>query len=176
MEPNVLLFRDLAYIFVAAVIGGLIAWRLHLPLILGFVLGGIGLSPFTPGPHLSEVHTFELFAEVGVVLLMFSIGVDFSIPDLLRVKSVALVGGPIGILLILGTAIGIGKLVGWSSSQGLVIGAAVSVASTMVPVPSVITMPLGQASTARRNFSSTHGSAESSLAALVMLRTFPWPT
>jgi monovalent cation:H+ antiporter-2, CPA2 family len=132
MEPNPILFRDLTYIFVAAVFGGLVAWRLHLPLILGFVLGGIAISPFTPGPHLSDLHTFELLAQVGVVLLMFSIGVEFSIPDLMRVKWVALVGGPIGILLMLGVGIGAGKLLGWSATEGFVIGAAVSVASTMV--------------------------------------------
>ena len=132
MEPNPILFRDLTYIFLAAVFGGLAAWRLRLPLILGFVLGGIAISPFTPGPHLSDVHTFEVFAEVGVVLLMFSIGVEFSIPELLRVKWVALVGGPIGILLMLGLALGMGRLVGWSTKESLVIGAAVSVASTMV--------------------------------------------
>src|ERR1700689_1420235 len=132
MEPNPLLFRDLTYIFMAAVVGGLVAWKLRLPLILGFVLGGIAISPFTPGPHLSDLHTFEVFAEVGVVLLMFSIGVDFSIPDLMRVKWVALAGGPIGILVMLGIGIGAGKLAGWSTTEGLVIGAAVSVASTMV--------------------------------------------
>lgn len=77
MEANPVLFRDLTYIFVAAVLGGLIAWRLRLPVILGFVLGGIVISPLTPGPHLSDVHTFEVFAEVGVVLLMFPIGVEF---------------------------------------------------------------------------------------------------
>jgi len=132
MEPNPILFRDLTYIFLAAVVGGLVAWRLNLPLILGFVLGGIAISPFTPGPHLSDLHTFEVFAEVGVVLLMFSIGVEFSIPDLMRVKWVALIGGPIGILLMLAVAIGTGKILGWTNMEGLVVGAAISVASTMV--------------------------------------------
>jgi CPA2 family monovalent cation:H+ antiporter-2 len=132
MEPDPILFRDLTYIFVAAVVGGLVAWRLRLPLILGFVLGGIAISPFTPGPHVSDLHTFEVFAEVGVVLLMFSIGVEFSIPDLIRVKWVALIGAPIGILAMLGIALGVGKLAGWSLTEGLVIGAAISVASTMV--------------------------------------------
>jgi len=132
LEPSPLLFRDLTYIFLAAMLGGLLAWRLHLPLILGFVLGGIAISPFTPGPHLSELHTFEVFAEVGVVLLMFSIGVEFSVSDLKQVKWVALIGGPMGILLMLAITIGTGKLSGWSTTQGVVIGAAVSVASTMV--------------------------------------------
>jgi monovalent cation:H+ antiporter-2, CPA2 family len=132
MEASGVLFRDLTYIFLAALAGGLLAWRLRLPLILGFVLGGIVVSPFTPGPKLSDLHSFEVFAEVGVVLLMFSIGVEFSIPDLMRVKWVALVGGPIGILLILGVAVAAAKLGVWSITRGVVIGAAVSVASTMV--------------------------------------------
>jgi monovalent cation:H+ antiporter-2, CPA2 family len=132
MEPNPILFRDLTYIFVAAVLGGLFAWRLRLPLILGFVLGGIAISPFTPGPHLSDVHPFEVFAEVGVVLLMFSIGVEFSIPELMRVKWVALVGGPFGIFLIILSSVATGRLVGWKGMESFVIGAAVSVASTMV--------------------------------------------
>jgi len=132
MEPNPILFRDLTFIFVAAVFGGLLAWRLGLPLILGFVVGGIAISPFTPGPQLSDLHTFEVLAEAGVVLLMFSIGVEFSIPDLLRVKWVALVGGPMGIMLMLAVATGAGRLLGWSTAEGLVIGAAISVASTMV--------------------------------------------
>lgn len=132
MEANPLIFRDLTYIFLAAAIGGLLVWRLRLPVILGFVLGGFGISPFTPGPQLSDLHSFEVFAEVGVVLLMFSIGVEFSIPDLRRVKWVALVGAPLGILLLLGLALGVGHFAGWSAKESLVIGAAVSVASTMV--------------------------------------------
>ncbi len=132
MEPNPIIFRDLTYIFVAAVLGGLLAWRLRLPLIVGFVLGGIAVSPFTPGPHISDLHSFEVFAEVGVVLLMFSTGVDFSIADLMRVKWVALIGAPIGIALMLGIATATAKLAGWSTAEGLVIGATVSVASTMV--------------------------------------------
>jgi monovalent cation:H+ antiporter-2, CPA2 family len=132
MEPNPILFRDLTYIFVAAVLGGVFAWRLRLPLILGFVLGGIAISPFTPGPQLSDLHTFEVFAEVGVVLLMFSIGVEFSIPELMRVRSVALIGGPIGIALMLALTMVVGHLLGWSFIESFVIGAAVSVASTMV--------------------------------------------
>src|ERR1700723_3788411 len=132
MEANPILFRDLTYIFLAAVLGGLVAWRLRLPLILGFILVGFAISPFTPGPHLSDLHTFEVFAEVGVVLPMFSIGVEFSIPDLMLVKWVALVGAPIGILLMVGLAAAASKLLGWSCTEGIVVGATISVASTMV--------------------------------------------
>jgi CPA2 family monovalent cation:H+ antiporter-2 len=132
LEANPVLFRDLTYIFLAAAAGGLLAWRLHLPLILGFVLGGIVVSPFTPGPHVSDLHSFEVFAEVGVVLLMFSTGVEFSIPDLMRVKWVALVGAPLGILCMVAMAAAAAKLAGWTIREGVVIGATISVASTMV--------------------------------------------
>jgi CPA2 family monovalent cation:H+ antiporter-2 len=132
MEASPVLFRDLTYIFLAAVLGGLVAWRLKLPLILGFVLGGIAISPFTPGVQISDLHAFEVFAEVGVVLLMFSIGVEFSLKDLLKVKWVAAIGGPLGIALSIGLAHLVGTPLGWSSAQGYIIGAAISVASTMV--------------------------------------------
>ena len=132
MEANPILFRDLTYIFLAAVAGGLVAWKLKLPLILGFVVGGIVISPFTPGPQLSDLHTFEVFAEAGVVFLMFSIGVEFSVPDLLRVKWIALGGGTLGILLSLCLALLTGWIAGASFTQSFVIGATVSVASTMV--------------------------------------------
>src|SRR6201984_1676480 len=132
MEADPILFRNLTYVFLAAVLGGLLAWRLKLPLILGFVVGGIAISPFTPGPQLSDLHTFEVFAEVGVVLLMFSIGVEFSIPDLMRVKWVALGGGSLGILMSIALALIASWLAGWSTTQGIVVGVTISVASTMV--------------------------------------------
>jgi monovalent cation:H+ antiporter-2, CPA2 family len=97
MAASSLLFRDLAYIFAAAVAGGLIARRLRQPLILGYVAGGILISPFTPGPTVSDLHSLELFAEIGVIFLMFSIGIEFSIRELVRVRWVALFGGPLGI-------------------------------------------------------------------------------
>jgi len=132
MVTDPIVFRDLAYVFVAAVLGGAVAWLLRQPLILGYVAGGILISPLTPGPSVSDVHTFELFAEVGVVLLMFSIGIEFSLRDLLRVKWVALLGGPLGILLSVALGLGAGTLLGWPLLQGAVVGIVVSVASTMV--------------------------------------------
>lgn len=132
MTADPMFFRDLAYVFIAAVLGGGLAWVTRQPLILGYVLGGILVSPLTPGPAVSDVHTFELFAEIGVVLLMFSIGIEFSLRDLLRVKWVALLGGPLGILLSVGLGLTVGAIAGWPPLQGLVVGIVVSVASTMV--------------------------------------------
>ena len=132
MNSGAHLFGDLMMIFVAALCGGLLAWRLGLPLIVGYVLAGIVISPYTPGLRIHDVHTFEELAEAGVVFLMFSIGVEFSIKELLEVKWVAAGGGAIGIACSIGLATLVGKALGWTTAQGVVVGAAVSVASTMV--------------------------------------------
>lgn len=132
MPSDPLVFRDLAYVFVAAVIGGALARAARQPLILGYVVGGILISPFTPGPAVSDVHTFEVIAEIGVILLMYSIGVEFSLRALLEVKWVALLGGPLGILLSIGLGLGAGSLLGWPPLRGVIVGMVISVASTMV--------------------------------------------
>jgi CPA2 family monovalent cation:H+ antiporter-2 len=110
-DPNV--FTDLAFVFLAAVVGGSLAWALRQPLILGYVFGGLLISPFTPGPSVSDPRSFDLFAEIGVVLLMFSIGLEFSVRDLMRVKWIALLGGPLAVLLFIVLGTGTGVLLGW---------------------------------------------------------------
>lgn len=132
MSAETTFYRDLAYVFGAAVAGGGVARALRQPLILGYVVGGILIGPFTPGITVTDVHEFELLAEVGVILLMYSIGLEFSFEDLLRVKWVALVGGPLGIILSLALGLGVGAILGWTWQQAIAVGAIISVASTMV--------------------------------------------
>lgn len=132
MVADPVVFRDLAYVFVAAVLGAILARLARQPLILGYVVAGVLISPLTPGPSVSDPHSFETFAEIGVILLMFSIGIEFSLRDLLRVKWVAIVGGPLGILLSVGLGVSAGRLIGWTLLEGIVVGMVVSVASTMV--------------------------------------------
>jgi CPA2 family monovalent cation:H+ antiporter-2 len=127
-----LVFRDLGFVLVAAVLGGLVARAARQPLVVGFVLAGVLVGPFTPGPSVTDIHTFEIFAEIGVVLLMFSIGIEFSLKDLMRVKGVALIGGPLGIMLSIALTLGVGLLLGWPLLQGAAVGIVISVASTMV--------------------------------------------
>jgi monovalent cation:H+ antiporter-2, CPA2 family len=132
LAEHTLIFRDIAMVFAAALVCGLLAWRIRQPILLGYVVAGLILSPLTPGPRVHDVHVFELMAEIGVVLLMFSVGIKFSIPDLLRVKWIALVGAPLGVLVLVGIGVGIGRLMGWPLLQSLAVGCIVSVASTMV--------------------------------------------
>jgi monovalent cation:H+ antiporter-2, CPA2 family len=126
------IFKELSYVFIAAVLGGTLAWRLKQPLILGYVVAGIALSPYTIGPAVREAHTFQIVAEVGVVFLMFSIGMEFSIQELLDVKWVSLIGAPLGVIVLSAVGALIGWLLGWGATCGLVMGMIVSVASTMV--------------------------------------------
>jgi CPA2 family monovalent cation:H+ antiporter-2 len=132
MNSHTIFYRDLAYVFVAALVGGSIARKLRQPLIIGYVLAGIVIGPFTPGPTISDVNALELLAEIGVILLMYSIGIEFSLRDLLSVKWVSAIGGPLGILFSIGLALLVGRLVGWKTSQVIAVGAVISVASTMV--------------------------------------------
>lgn len=132
MGPHTEIFRDLAVVFAAACACGALAWKLRQPILLGYVLAGLIVSPLTPGPRIHDVSNFETMAEVGVILLMFSVGIEFSIPELLKVKWVALAGAPLGILLSIGLGTGVGVLLGWPLLQGVAVGSIISVASTMV--------------------------------------------
>jgi len=132
MHAGANLYHDLAYVFVAAVLGGLAARALRQPLILGYVVAGILIGPFTPGPTLADTHALEILAEIGVILLMYSVGIEFHPRDLLAVKWVAVGGGTLGILLSIGLCTGIAAALGWPLPQGFAIGAIISVASTMV--------------------------------------------
>jgi CPA2 family monovalent cation:H+ antiporter-2 len=132
MPPHSAIFKELSYVFIAAILGGALAWRLRQPLILGYVLAGIAISPYTLGPRVNETHTFQVIAEVGVVFLMFSIGLEFSLAELMEVKWVSLIGGPLGVVLLSLLGEGVGLLAGWGAMTGLVMGMIVSVASTMV--------------------------------------------
>jgi monovalent cation:H+ antiporter-2, CPA2 family len=132
MSAETTFYRDLAFVFGAAVVGGAMARVLRQPLILGYVLGGIMIGPFTPGPVISNVHQFEVLAEIGVILLMYSIGLEFSFRDLLKVRWVAIIGAPLGILLSIALGSGLGWALHWNWQRGVVVGAITSVASTMV--------------------------------------------
>ncbi|MGA3171204.1 MAG: cation:proton antiporter [Chthoniobacteraceae bacterium] len=132
MSESIYVFRDLAMVFAGAFIGGLLFWWMRQPLILGYVLAGLVLSPLTPGPRVHNVHIFEEMAETGVILLMFSTGIEFSVTELLRVKWIALIGAPIGISLSIGLTVGVGRLLGWPLTEGLAVGGIICVASTMV--------------------------------------------
>lgn len=90
---------DFILIILAGLLGGLAARALRLPLMVGYVAAGVLVGPHTAGPTVVQVHEIELLAEIGVALLLFSLGLELSFRDLQPVRRVALIGGPIQILL-----------------------------------------------------------------------------
>lgn len=123
---------DLGLLLGAAVAGGLVAHLLHAPPVVGYILAGVLVGPATPGPTLRAPQTFELFAQIGLILLLFCAGLEFSLQDLWRVRRVALYGTPLGMAAIVLMATGFGALVGWPLPSRLAVGVALSVASSTV--------------------------------------------
>jgi CPA2 family monovalent cation:H+ antiporter-2 len=102
---------DIAIIVVGGLIGGLIAQRLRQPLIIGYILVGVLLGPNTGGITVSDIHEIELLAEIGVALLLFALGLEFSLKELQPVRRIALAGTPIQMLLTILLGLLIGMLI-----------------------------------------------------------------
>jgi len=131
MEHDISLITTLAAGFGVALILGFIAERIKLPALVGYLVAGIIIGPATPG-FVADIHTASQLAEVGVMLLMFGVGLHFSLDDLLAVKRIALPGAVVqmGLATLLG--MGIARGWGWSLGAGLIFGLSLSCASTVV--------------------------------------------
>lgn len=114
-----------------AFVGGFLAVRLHLPPLVGYLLAGIAVGPFTPG-FVADATLAPQLAEIGVILLMFGVGMHFSVRDLLAARAIALPGAIAQIAVATGLGVGITHLWGWPWGAGFVFGLALSVASTVV--------------------------------------------
>jgi len=123
---------DIILLVVAAFFCGLLLQRLGQPIILGYIAAGIILGPHTGGLTVSNIHEIELLAEIGIALLLFALGLEFSLKDLKPVRLVALVGTPIQMIATIGLGFGIGHLMGWGWKPSLWLGALISLSSTMV--------------------------------------------
>jgi CPA2 family monovalent cation:H+ antiporter-2 len=124
---------DIALILVAAFIGGVVAQRLGLPLILGYILAGVLVGPNTGGPTVAEIEEIELLAEIGIALLLFAIGLHFPLGELWPVRKIALIGTPIQMLLTIALGYGIGRsLLGLEALEAVWFGALISLSSTAI--------------------------------------------
>lgn len=125
------LIATLVAAFVLAYVAGMIAQRLRLSPIVGYLVAGIALGPFTPGVVADQALAPEL-SEIGVILLMFGVGLHFSLGDLLAVRKIAIPGAVVQIALATLLGMLLAWALGWSVGAGLVFGLALSVASTVV--------------------------------------------
>ncbi|CAN0489690.1 unnamed protein product, partial [Phaeothamnion confervicola] len=123
---------DLALILLAAFAGGLVAQCLRLPLVLGYILAGILVGPHTRGPTVSDSHQIELLADLGVGLLLYTVGLEFSMARIRPVLAITVLGTPLQILLTLGLGLGVGHFLGLTFVQSVWFGCLLSLSSTMV--------------------------------------------
>ena len=128
---DVPLLINIAVALVVAFMGGVIARRIGLPPIVGYLIAGIAIGPFTPG-FVGDTETISQLAELGVIFLMFGVGLHFSLKDLWRVRSVAIPGATGQIILATLLGFLLSRFWGWSVSAGIILGFAISIASTVV--------------------------------------------
>jgi len=131
MEHDVSLITTLAAAFGFALILGVIAERLKIPALVGYLLAGILIGPATPG-FVADMESASQLSEIGVILLMFGVGLHFSLDDLLSVKRIALPGAVVqmGVATLLG--MGLASWWGWNLGAALIFGLSLSCASTVV--------------------------------------------
>ncbi|HLN86411.1 MAG TPA: YbaL family putative K(+) efflux transporter [Candidatus Limnocylindrales bacterium] len=131
MPHSVSLITTIAAALGLALMTGFLAVRLKLPALVGYLIAGIILGPATPG-FVADIELSRQLAEIGVMLLMFGVGLHFSLDDLLAVRQIALPGAIVQIVVATLLGIGVSALWGWNFAGGVVFGLALSVASTVV--------------------------------------------
>ena len=131
MHHELSLITTIAAALGFGLIFGMLAVRLKLPALVGYLAAGIVIGPATPG-FVADVGLASQLAEIGVMLLMFGVGLHFSLRDLLDVRKIALPGAVLQIAVATAMGMGMAHLWGWSLGAGLVFGLALSVASTVV--------------------------------------------
>jgi CPA2 family monovalent cation:H+ antiporter-2 len=131
MPHSINLISTLAGAFGVALLFGFVATRLKMPALVGYLLAGIAIGPHTPG-FIADVELAGQLAEIGVMLLMFGVGLHFSLDDLLAVRRIALPGAVVQMVVATALGMGVAHLWGWDLAAGLVFGLALSVASTVV--------------------------------------------
>lgn len=131
MHHTLPLITTIAMAFALALVMGFIAVRFKLPTLVGYLLAGVAIGPFTPG-FVANVKISQELAEIGVMLLMFGVGLHFSLADLLKVKKIAIPGAITQMVAatLLGGAAALGW--GWNYGSALIFGISLSVASTVV--------------------------------------------
>ncbi len=130
-ENEIPLLTNIAVALGVAFLGGLVARRIGLPTIVGYLLAGVAIGPFTPG-FVGDIDAISQLAELGVILLMFGVGIHFSFRDLWQVRDIAVPGALGQMLIATGLGFGLTRMWGWSVTSGLVLGLAISIASTVV--------------------------------------------
>src|SRR6266700_7208631 len=133
MQHELPILINFTVALLAAFTGGLLARRLKLPSMVGYMLAGVAIGPFTPG-FSGDLSTIQQLAELGVIFLLFDVGLHFSLRDLWAVRDTVISGALIQMVLITGLGLLLAHLWGWSLAAGILLGLALSIASTVVMI------------------------------------------
>jgi CPA2 family monovalent cation:H+ antiporter-2 len=131
MHHDITLITTVAAGFGLALVFGVLAERLRVPALVGYLLAGIAIGPATPG-FVADITIASQLAEIGVMLLMFGVGLHFSLADLMAVKRIAVPGAVVQMGIATGLGMALAWAWGWSGGAGLVFGLSLSCASTVV--------------------------------------------
>ena len=129
METSILF--NIAIIFIAALVGGMVAEAFKQSPLIGYICGGILAGPYVSGT-INDISLIQGFADIGVILLMFTLGIEFSLSQLARVKRVAVGGGLLQVLIVVIIATALGQFMGLTLYQSFFAACAFSISSTMI--------------------------------------------
>jgi CPA2 family monovalent cation:H+ antiporter-2 len=131
MPHHTPLISTIVVALVLAFVLGAVANRFRISPLVGYPLAGVVIGPFTPG-YVADQGIAKDLAEIGIILLMFGVGLHFTLEDLLSVRAIAIPGALVQIASATLLGMGFARLLGWTTGAGLVFGLALSVASTVV--------------------------------------------
>jgi len=131
MHHDLALFATITMGILTAFLGGWAARKLGLPTLVGYLVAGMAIGPFTPG-FVGDQNDISQLAEMGVIFMMFGVGLHFSLKDLWTVRRIALPGAVLQMLLATILGVVLAQSWGWTLSASLVLGLAISIASTVV--------------------------------------------
>lgn len=129
------LIADLGLILAAAGITTLIFKKIKQPLVLGYIIAGLLVGPYLDFlPTVTDRKSIEIWGEIGVIFLLFSLGLEFSFKKLVKVGGAASITAIVKVLFVLGSGYLVGKLMGWSDMNSLFLGGILSISSTMITI------------------------------------------
>ncbi len=130
---ELIFLQDLAIVMAVSAAIMILCQRFHLPLVLGYILAGVVIGPHTPPfPLVKDLHSIQTLSELGVIFLLFSIGLEFSLTKLARVGFVSFFAATLEIILMIWIGFSLGRFLGWNFINSLFLGAILSISSTTI--------------------------------------------
>lgn len=129
---HITFLQDLAVVMCVAAVATILFRQFKQPVVLGYILAGVIIGPHTPGSFIKEEHTIETLAELGIIFLMFALGLEFSLRKLKKVGATAFIAAALEILLMIVVGYELGRAFGWNTMDSVFLGAILAISSTTI--------------------------------------------